>query len=307
MTDPVHNVNHPLKQPPVDVDNEEPDDLLMFSVTTILGALDKPALVYWSAAQAAEAAIDKQAVWQALLAEEGREAAVKWLRDARFRRPKDKLAATELGTIVHACCESYALTGIRPTREFVTELVLHHGGANIDLDSEVHLVGVMLMRFDDWLNRFSPSYQATEVTVYSPRYGYAGTLDGFLSIDGVRFIFDTKTSRDPFDPRASRRPRTPSRSACNSRCTGTRSSPRCSKPAPCREVASALLRAGPGRACAGGAGARGRHRPGHPHHPRTLRSLPDSLRRRGLRLRPQHHRVLPLDQRRQHHRHVPPP
>jgi hypothetical protein len=59
----------------------------------------------------------------------------------------------------------------------------------------------MLNQFDGWLQRFTPSYQATEVTVYSPTYGYAGQADGFLTIDGVRFLIDYKTTRDPFDSR----------------------------------------------------------------------------------------------------------
>lgn len=45
------------------------------------------------------------------------------------------------------------------------------------------------------------------MTVYSPDYGYAGTLDAIFTIDGVRFIVDFKTSRKSFDNRG--KPTTP--------------------------------------------------------------------------------------------------
>lgn len=196
-----------LGQPAVDVKDADPDDLTLWSVTTIIGALDKPALLYWAAEQTANAAIDNLATWQAMLEESGRREAVKYLRDARFRMPKTALAATSLGTVVHAVCETYALTGTKPDRDYVTELVIREGGPQVDVDTEVTLAGVMLNQFDGWLQRFTPAYQATEVTVYHEKFGYAGTADAFMTIDGVRFIADYKTSREPYD--AQGKPRTP--------------------------------------------------------------------------------------------------
>src|SRR5690606_31390192 len=38
-----------LGQPAEDVAEEAPDDLVLWSVTTIIGVLDKPALLYWAA------------------------------------------------------------------------------------------------------------------------------------------------------------------------------------------------------------------------------------------------------------------
>lgn len=188
-----------LGQDAIEVDKADDDDLTLWSVTTILGALDKPALLYWAAQQTAEAAIDNLATWRAMLEDRGRDEAVKWLRDARFRRPKTTLASTALGTVTHQVCEEYALTGERPTRERVAELVAHEGGPQVDVDAETLVVGRMLERFDSWLQRFTPSYQATEVCVYNPTYGYAGQADAFLTIDGVRFLADYKTSREPRD------------------------------------------------------------------------------------------------------------
>lgn len=190
-----------LGQDVLEVDKPNEDDLVLWSVTTIIGALDKPALLYWAAEQTAEAAIDNLATWRAMLEDRGRDEAVKWLRDARFRRPKAKLASTALGTVTHKVCEEYALTGQKPDRAFVAELVRQEGGPQVDVDAECNVVRRMLNQFDDWLHRFQPSYQATEVCVYNPTYGYAGQADAFLTIDGVRFAADYKTSREPRDSR----------------------------------------------------------------------------------------------------------
>lgn len=168
-----------LGQAPVDLKDAEPDDLRLWSVTTVIGALDKPALVYWSAEQTALAAVAAVKSLPQRIEEDGETETVKWLTGARFRRPRGQRSATELGTAVHEACEEYALTGVRP---------------NVDAE-----VAPFLDQFDRWLDRFQPSYQATEVCVYHPTYGYAGTADAFLTIDGTRFLADYKTSRNTLD------------------------------------------------------------------------------------------------------------
>ncbi len=175
-----------LGQPVIDGADPQPDDLRCWSVTTIIGVLDKPALVYWSAQETARAAVRDVDVWQALVRRDPDDA-VEWLTGARFRRQPGARSATELGSAVHAACEEYALTGTRP-----------------DVDDECR---PFLDSFDRWLDRFTPSYQATEVAVYSPTWGYAGQADAFLTVDGVRFIADYKTSREHVDRRG--KPRRP--------------------------------------------------------------------------------------------------
>lgn len=168
-----------LGQAPLEGQKPADDDLRMWSVTTIIGALDKPALLYWAAEQSATCAVDQLATLNAMVNDGDRADAIKWLRDARFRRPKGERTAADLGTEVHKACETYALTGARP-----------------EVDDEV---APFLDRFDEWCQQFQPVYEAAEVTVYSPRFGYAGTCDAFLSVDGVRFIVDYKTSKKSYD------------------------------------------------------------------------------------------------------------
>lgn len=192
-----------LGQAAEDVTKPDTGDLTLWSVTTIIGCLDKPALLYWAAQQTADAAIDNLATWQAMLTERGRAEASKWLRDARQRPRKDQLSAANLGTCAHSMCETYALTGVRPTRDDVRNIVTRAGPELADdaINTETSVLGQMLNQFDTWLNQFQPSYQATEVCVYHPTYGYAGQADAFLTIDSTKFLADIKTSRDTYDSR----------------------------------------------------------------------------------------------------------
>lgn len=193
---------------PDDSAKQTPDDLVLWSVTTIIGVLEKPALLYWTAEEAAKAAVASHRSLGQRIEEEGEEAVVKWLRDARFRRPADRLSNSDLGTICHSACEEYALTGNRPDESRLEFLVRQSAGAKFTgTKAEVAVLVRMLDRFDGWLQRFTPSYQATEVAVYSPAYRYAGTTDAFLTIDGIRFIVDYKSSREPFDSKG--QPKTP--------------------------------------------------------------------------------------------------
>lgn len=189
-----------LGQPPEDGAEEQPGDRRLWSVTTIIGVLDKPGLLYWAAEQAAAAAVSIAGSLEQRVREDGEAEVIKWLRDARFRKPRGLLSATSLGTCAHEACEQYALTGNRPTTADIEAIVRREGGPRFSgVKAEAAVVARMLDRFDGWLQRFQPSYQATEVVVYSPTYGYAGQADAFVTIDGVRLLVDYKSSREGFD------------------------------------------------------------------------------------------------------------
>lgn len=195
-----------LGQEPIEQAKQKTDDLVLWSVTTIIGVLDKPALMYWASEMTARAAIASARSLSARLQEEGEETVVKWLRDARFRKPADRLSATDLGTCFHGAAESYALTATRPDADWLENRVRQAGGPKFTaVTEEAAVLSKMLDQFDGWLSRFTPSYQATEVCVMSPTYGVAGTADGFLTIDGTRFIFDIKTSRETLDSQGNQR------------------------------------------------------------------------------------------------------
>lgn len=179
----------PAHLPAVDVDNPAPGDQQLWSVTTIISILDKPALMYWSAAEAAYCAIRNERTWKAMLADEGEAAAVKYIRDARMRPAKNRMSDTAFGTAIHDLCEQYALTGTMPSvpRERFAE------------DHEA--AAACMQQFDQWVQKAQPEYRATEMTTFTPTYGVAGTSDGIFTLNGERAIFDYKSSKKSFDSR----------------------------------------------------------------------------------------------------------
>lgn len=175
-----------IGQAPTDVKEAADEDLRCWSVTTIIDVLAKPALLHWSAEMAATAAVSQRTTWSSMEQESGTEEAVRWLTNARFRAPKNELSGADFGTALHKLCEQYALTGKRPEITAAT------------FKADLEKAQACFERFDEWLQQFQPSYQATEVTVYSPSFGYAGTCDGFFTIDGVRLILDYKSSKKSY-------------------------------------------------------------------------------------------------------------
>jgi len=164
MTTPIAHTQIttlPIGNPPLDVVCPADADQRLMSVTTAIGCLDKPALLGWAAEETAKAAIRVAGTLAARIDEEGEDAVVEWLSGARYRRPKDRRSATELGTAVHDACERYAISGVRPETD--------------------HEVRPYLDQFDKWCQRISPDFLAAEMTVYSPGAGYAGTCDAVMS------------------------------------------------------------------------------------------------------------------------------
>jgi hypothetical protein len=166
------------------------DDLRLWSVTTLLSVLDRPALVYWAALETAKGAIDKAKVWQSILENDGRDEAINYLKGARFRRGRGERSATELGTAVHHAAEQKVLHGAYPP--------------DVAADQELR---PFLHQFNQFLRDFEPQYVAAEVTVFNPTFGYAGTADAFVEIGGQVFVLDIKTSRESTDGQG--RPKSP--------------------------------------------------------------------------------------------------
>lgn len=175
----------------------QPDDLRLWSVTTILKSFgDSQGLIEWSAGAVADTVLDSQKTWQAILDDSGRDEARKWLLDSRYRPAKGERSATRLGTAVHAAIEHLVVTGHRPN------LGDQLGGDLGLMDKEIV---PYLDAFQLFLDKFQPQYSAAEMTVYHPEYGYAGTLDGIATVQGQPVIIDYKTSKTSFDGRGNRK------------------------------------------------------------------------------------------------------
>ena len=179
MPTPTPNTLPRLGDEPIITNTPEPDDERLWSVTTLIGCLDKPALVPWAALKTAETAVHDRAKWLSRLDHEGEASAIDYLKNSRFRGKRGERSATELGKAVHKACEHAAI----------------HGRFNPEDTADMEL-RPFLQQYRQFLTDFQPTYIAAEVTVFNPRFGYAGTADAFLTIDGVNYVVDYKTSRE---------------------------------------------------------------------------------------------------------------
>lgn len=188
----------------VDVDRPDPEDLRLWSVTSILREIDRgEGLMVWACRQAVACALDERDYVAHLYEWEGRQAAIDYCVGARFRAKADQLTDADLGTAFHQLAEQYAITGSRPGSDDAAAAVAALG-PSLSADAvaaETDVLCRMLDRYDAWLELFQPTWEAAEFVVYSPTYGYAGTCDGVLVIpeqadaDRLRVINDFKTTR----------------------------------------------------------------------------------------------------------------
>jgi hypothetical protein len=162
------------------VDRPADTDERLWSVTTIIDqSSSSRGLIEWAAGETARAAVGGMKTLQAIIDDDGPDTAVQWLIGARNRPRKGQRTAKQLGSEIHRACETYALTGQKPA-----------------VDDEI---GPFLDQFDRWCQTHQPAYEAAEMTVYSPTYGYAGTMDAILRVDGATVITDYKTSKKDRD------------------------------------------------------------------------------------------------------------
>lgn len=150
-------------------------DSRFWSVTTILKAVPKPALVNWAAKMVAEWAVDNLDQVNALVKKDEKDAAVSLLKGAPWRS-RDR--AANVGTHVH---------------ELVSAMIL--GTPWDDWPPELE---PYLENFLAFVNDYDVTFEASESQVYSRAEKYAGSFDFIAKIpklgDGL-FIGDTKTGK----------------------------------------------------------------------------------------------------------------
>lgn len=147
--------------------------LRLWSVTTLikLALGTSEPLVNWAVGTVAAAGVDKRGLIAKIIEEDGRDAAVKYLRDARWRTTG---AAQERGTALHKVAEAIALGAPPP---LVDANVLPY-----------------VAQFTTWLERHAPRFLMTEAPVYNVALRYAGTLDGVMELAGRNLLYDIKTT-----------------------------------------------------------------------------------------------------------------
>lgn len=144
----------------------------LYSVTSLqkLACGTSDALVGWAVKETAGAAFDRHKILSQFVDDADREGAVKWLSQQRFQRSG---AAMARGTDLHRAAEARAL-GQEP--KIADENVAY------------------LEQYDRFLAEFQPEFVLAESCVYAPTYGYAGTLDAIVRIDGRTVVADIKTT-----------------------------------------------------------------------------------------------------------------
>lgn len=168
------------------------------SVTTALSHVAKFGLPDWAAGLSARAAFDRlpwvnrcsrvapcNATGSENACGQCQACALAWLAN-RHNEIRDD--AGDVGSRVHAAAEQIALFG---------------EGAHVDAD-----ITPFVDQYRRWRDVYRPEYTATEMTVISRRWGYAGTLDGIIvfpedaplppkmrHLRGVPVLKDTKTGK----------------------------------------------------------------------------------------------------------------
>jgi hypothetical protein len=200
----------------------------LWSVTTIIAGTDsKPWIGDWKGNQSAAWTIDNIELVLRVLAEEGRDAAVK-LAAGEAERKRD--VKRDAGTYVHDVQQALILWAASPGRsgaDIAIPLLPEHlegalydlGGGELRPVSEV--TGWMIDGLINFVSAFGGSlrFLATEMPVYDAVHGWAGTLDAIIELAGyaisfgtgpkgadeivpslgsvLRICVDTKTGKDP--------------------------------------------------------------------------------------------------------------
>lgn len=147
------------------------DGEIIPGVTTVLGVLSKPQLMYWAANCAAD--YFKENIKPGVALDE-LEIDSLWQR-AKKAHTQKKTDAGSLGSFVHHWVEDY-INGKKPEMPI-----------NADMRGAVE-------RFLEWEKKHQVKFLLSEQPIYSQSKRYAGTTDFICQIDGKMWLGDLKTS-----------------------------------------------------------------------------------------------------------------
>ena len=155
----------------------------LYSVTTLLSrGLPKPALTRWLQNEVARKAIE-YAEQLVTMRENGDEEAAKQMLTAFSGQKRD--VAAEAGTAIHQAIEALG------NAQTPAEVAVIMGGLDDEIRPFVH-------QFLAFCEDVQPTFHAQELTCWSERFGYAGTLDAIATINGDRCIIDVKSGKGAY-------------------------------------------------------------------------------------------------------------
>ena len=139
-------------------------------VTTILGVINKPALISWSARMA----VEHIAKWVGKRTDFELEDLFQVFEEAKTAYAQKRDKAGDIGTTVHNAVEMW-IKG-----EYIPEM-----------DEQATK---MFENFKDWATKNKVKFLESEKKMYSREFWFAGTADFVCEIDGKKLIGDLKTS-----------------------------------------------------------------------------------------------------------------
>lgn len=158
-------------------------------VTTILGAINKPALVDWSAKMAYLDCGENQYPLSQIN---------EIIKNKDYAHKKKSGSAMDVGTAAHADVEAYIRFKMGETDSFTinpeTAKIVQ---PFIDWAEGRVQEKTKTFRYDKNSIELAPKsvkFLLAEQSVFSPKYFYAGTFDFLCEIDGKKYICDFKTS-----------------------------------------------------------------------------------------------------------------
>lgn len=147
----------------------------VWGVTSIVGVIAKPALMYWAVNQAINFLQDNLQAGKIY-----DEMQIKnLLTEAKSAHTKAKNGAADIGTMIHEWIEKFLKAGLE--RKPLPKKPLNKEMKNA-IDG-----------FLDWTKKNKVKFLASEQKIYSRKYKYAGTLDAEAMVNGKRAIVDFKT------------------------------------------------------------------------------------------------------------------
>lgn len=156
------------------------DGKRLTGVTTIIGVLDKPALVSWSANTAVDHIEQNFPTAEQII--KGEVMLADLFTEARKAWCKKRDKAGDVGTIIHNAIEDYVKAKIAgepvPKRDLTEEQEKMFG------------------KFLEWEQEHNVKFLLSEQKLYSEKHWYAGTVDLVVEIGGKKYIADIKTAKD---------------------------------------------------------------------------------------------------------------
>lgn len=147
-----------------------------WGVTSVVGVLNKPALVYWAANMSADRFRELVKPGQSY-GEVDIELMYNEIKSAH-RRSSEK--ATTVGTLVHGAIE-----------QIINALIAGNTKTSLPIDEKMlNCVNA----FSAWVREHDVEFLASERKIFSKEHWYAGTLDVLARVDGDLSVVDIKTS-----------------------------------------------------------------------------------------------------------------